>query len=97
MAVHERYRGQVTDDVLAAARRGDGEAFRDLVGPHLRALHLHCYRMLGSYVEADDAVQDALLSGWPGRVPGAGTAAALAAPDRHHDVPQGDPSPGPLT
>ena len=66
MTVRERYCDPVTDDLLAAARGGDGEAFGDLVAPHLRALHLHCYRMLGSYVEADDAVQDALLSAWRG-------------------------------
>jgi RNA polymerase sigma-70 factor (ECF subfamily) len=47
--------------VLAAARAGDEAAFRALVGPHLRALHLHSYRMLGSYADADEAVQEATL------------------------------------
>jgi RNA polymerase sigma-70 factor, ECF subfamily len=51
-------------DLLAAARAGDDEAFKVLVGPHLRALHLHAYRMLGSLDDADEAVQDALLSAW---------------------------------
>lgn len=51
-------------DLLAAARAGDGEAFKGLVGPHLRALHVHAYRMLGSLDDADEAVQDALLSAW---------------------------------
>ena len=51
-------------DLLAAARAGDGEAFKVLVGPHLRALHVHAYRMLGSLDEADEALQDALLSAW---------------------------------
>jgi len=50
--------------LLAAARAGDGEAFRALVDPHLRALHLHCYRMLGSLDEADEAVQESLLRAW---------------------------------
>jgi RNA polymerase sigma-70 factor, ECF subfamily len=51
-------------ELLTAARVGDGEAFRALVGPHLRALHVHAYRMLGSLDDADEAVQDALLSAW---------------------------------
>ena len=51
-------------ELLAAARAGDGEAFQVLVGPHLRALHVHAYRMLGSLDDADEAVQDALFSAW---------------------------------
>jgi RNA polymerase sigma-70 factor (ECF subfamily) len=51
-------------DLLAAARAGDGEAFKALVGPHLRALHVHAYRMLGSLDDADEALQDALLNAW---------------------------------
>jgi RNA polymerase sigma-70 factor (ECF subfamily) len=51
-------------DLLAAARAGDGEAFQALVGPHLRALHVHAYRMLGSLDDADEALQDALLNAW---------------------------------
>src|SRR5579859_4308302 len=54
----------VAADLLAAAREGDGEAFKVLIGPHLRALHVHAYRMLGSLDDADDALQDALLSAW---------------------------------
>jgi len=52
--------------LLDAARSGDGEAFRALVAPHLRSLHVHCYRMLGSYDDAEEAVQEALLSAWRG-------------------------------
>jgi RNA polymerase sigma-70 factor (ECF subfamily) len=55
-----------TNDVLDAARRGDGDAFQTLVTPHLRALHLHSYRMLGSYADAEEAVQDAMLRAWKG-------------------------------
>jgi RNA polymerase sigma-70 factor (ECF subfamily) len=51
-------------DLLAAARAGDGEAFKVLVAPHLRALHLHAYRILGSLDDADEAIQEALLSAW---------------------------------
>jgi DNA-directed RNA polymerase specialized sigma24 family protein len=56
--------GPLAADLLAAARGGDGEAFRALVGPYLRALHVHAYRMLGSLDDADEAVQDTLLSAW---------------------------------
>jgi RNA polymerase sigma-70 factor (ECF subfamily) len=54
------------DPVLAAARDGDEAAFRALVSPHLRALHLHSYRMLGSYTDAEEAVQEATLAAWRG-------------------------------
>jgi len=50
--------------LLERALRGDDEAFRLLVAPHQRSLHVHCYRMLGSYTEAQDAVQDTLLRAW---------------------------------
>ena len=56
----------MTADLIDLARAGDGEAFRQLVGPYERELQLHCYRMLGSVQDAEDAMQDALLAAWRG-------------------------------
>ena len=53
-------------ELLRAACGGDSRAFQALVAPHVRALHLHSYRMLGSYTEAEDAVQETLLRAWQG-------------------------------
>ena len=53
-------------ELLEAARGGDEHAYARLVAPHRAQLHAHCYRMLASAPDAEDALQEALLGAWRG-------------------------------
>jgi len=53
-----------TTDLIARSRTGDHNAFRNLVEVHSHELQVHCYRILGSLQDAEDALQETLVSAW---------------------------------
>jgi RNA polymerase sigma-70 factor (TIGR02960 family) len=60
----ERSQGAMIEPTLSRAQGGDGEAFRELTDPYRRELQVHCYRILASAQDAEDVLQEVLLSAW---------------------------------
>ena len=56
----------MTNQVLARARTGDEDAFRELTDPYRRELQIHIYRIVGSVHDAEDLLQETLLAAWRG-------------------------------
>jgi len=58
--------GGAQAELLRRARSGDDVAFEELVRPHHRELQAHCYRILGSAADAEDACQESVTAAWKG-------------------------------
>jgi RNA polymerase sigma-70 factor (ECF subfamily) len=58
--------GKAAGELIARAREGDSDAFSELIDPHRNELQAFCYRFLGSHQDAEDTVQETVLSAWLG-------------------------------
>ena len=83
----------MTTELLVQARAGDGQAFAQLTDPYRRELQVHCYRILGSVQDAEDALQETLLAAWRalGGFEERGLDPNLAVPDCDQPLPQRAP------
>lgn len=83
----------MTRSAFAAPNGSDDEVFRELIGPYVAELHLHCYRLLGSVTDADDILQEVLIGAWRGWEGFAGALVGedLAVSHRYQPLPQRDP------
>jgi RNA polymerase sigma-70 factor (ECF subfamily) len=56
----------VNVELLGRARTGDEQAFEQLIAPYRREMQVHCYRLLGSRADAEDALQETVTAAWRG-------------------------------
>ena len=82
----------MSTELVARAKAGDQDAFHEMVEPFRAELHVHCYRILGSLQDAEDAMQETLLAAWRGlRIRGASLGPHVALLGGDQPCPQHAP------